>query len=252
MIRLLIAVLLFTSLNVTAEVTLTPLNNNTPADADDVMGNFNALKNEIESLPTPPSTCETNQIIKWNGTAWACAADPLANLSCSAGDALTYNGSAFTCSCNPPGTPITNSNFNVAITDWFASGDASQYGDITKWCTGAVTVMREAFRDKTTFNEDISAWDTSNVTDMSYMFDSATAFNRDISGWNTSNVTVMSYMFRDATAFNQDLSSWDASSVTSCAEFADFATAWLDAYSGSILGKTPPLSSSLIAAGCGN
>jgi len=48
------------------------------------------------------------------------------------------------------------------------------------------------------------------------------------------------------------LSSWDASSVTSCAEFAGFATAWLDAYSGSILGKTPPLSASLIAAGCGN
>ena len=90
----------------TAEVTLTPLNNNTPADADDVMGNFNALKNEIESLPTPPSTCETNQIIKWNGTAWACAADPLANLSCSAGDTLTYNGSAFTCSCVRPAGPL--------------------------------------------------------------------------------------------------------------------------------------------------
>ena len=68
MIRLLIAVLLFTSLNVTAEVTLTPLNNNTPADADDVMGNFNALNNAL-----PPSDCATDQIIKWNGTAWECA-----------------------------------------------------------------------------------------------------------------------------------------------------------------------------------
>ncbi len=74
MIRLLTA-LLFASFDVAAEVTLTPLNNNTPADADDVMGNFTALKNEIESLPRPPSDCSTNQIIKWNGSAWVCAND---------------------------------------------------------------------------------------------------------------------------------------------------------------------------------
>ena len=44
MIRLLTAVLLFASLNVVAEVTLTNINNNEVADADEVMGNFNALK----------------------------------------------------------------------------------------------------------------------------------------------------------------------------------------------------------------
>ena len=94
MIRLLTAVLLFASFHAAAEVTLTPLNNNTPADADDVMGNFNALNEAL-----PPSNCSTDQIIKCNGTAWACADDPFANLICSEGDTLTYDGSAFTCSC---------------------------------------------------------------------------------------------------------------------------------------------------------
>ena len=49
MIRLLTAVLLFASFHVAAEVTLTPLNNNTPADADDVMGNFNSLASELNT-----------------------------------------------------------------------------------------------------------------------------------------------------------------------------------------------------------
>jgi surface protein len=84
------------------------------------------------------------------------------------------------------------------------------------------------------------------------MFNNAIAFNGDISGWDTSKVTDMRLMFSGADAFNQDLSSWDASLVESCGLFADDATAWLAAYGGSIAGKTPPLSPSLIAAGCGN
>ena len=68
MIRLLTAVFLFASFHVVAEVTLTPLNNNTPADADDVMGNFNALNEAL-----PPSDCTADQIIKWDGSAWVCA-----------------------------------------------------------------------------------------------------------------------------------------------------------------------------------
>jgi surface protein len=64
-------------------------------------------------------------------------------------------------------------------------------------------------------------------------------------------VEDMAFMFYGATAFNQDLSSWDASSVTDyCTAFANSATAWLAAYSGSIAGKTPPLSASMIDAGC--
>jgi hypothetical protein len=97
MIRLLAAVLLFASLNVTAEVTLTPLNNNTPANADDVMGNFNALNNAL-----PPSDCTTDQIIKWNGTAWACTDDVLTTLNCDAGDRLVRGDNGWECSNSYP------------------------------------------------------------------------------------------------------------------------------------------------------
>ena len=95
---------------------------------------------------------------------------------------LLYQASVAAGACFPPGTTITNDNFKNAISGWFASGNASQYGDITKWCTGAVTDMKEAFRDKTTFNQDISSWETGNVTDMAEMFAFATAFNQDIGG----------------------------------------------------------------------
>ena len=71
MIRLLIAALLFASFHAVADVTLTELTNNTPADADDVMGNFNALKSAL-----PPSDCSTDQIINWKGNAWVCADMP--------------------------------------------------------------------------------------------------------------------------------------------------------------------------------
>ena len=342
MIRLLTAVLLVASFDVVAEVCppfqpfpgalptrcyLNQFNNNEVADADEVMENFNTLADAIDAAK-PPLNCSINQIIRWNGTAWACTDDPFANLSCSAGDTLTYDGSAFTCDsvCVPPGTAITDSNFKAAIDDWFANGNESEYGDITKWCTGAVTDMSDAFRDRhdfnadigdwdtssvtdmsfmfivaSTFNQDIGGWDVSNVTDMRYMFanayafnqdiggwdtrsletmaamfvaawtfnqdivgwdvsnvtemsqlfQDAEAFNQDIGGWDTGNVTNMAFMFREADAFNQDLSSWDALSLQECRNFAPFASAWLNAYGGSIAGKTPPLSASMIAAGCG-
>ena len=58
--------------------------------------------------------------------------------------------------CVPPGDEITDSNFNAAITDWFDRGNDSEYGDITKWCTGAVTDMSNAFKNKAFFDADIS------------------------------------------------------------------------------------------------
>ena len=47
MIRLLIAVFFFASFNAMAQVNLVELSNNTPADAEDVMDNFNALNAAI-------------------------------------------------------------------------------------------------------------------------------------------------------------------------------------------------------------
>ena len=52
MIRLLAAVLLFASVYVVAEVTLTDINNNEVADAEEVMGNFNVLKEGVEANAT--------------------------------------------------------------------------------------------------------------------------------------------------------------------------------------------------------
>ena len=49
MIRLLTAVLLLASFNAVAEVTLTEISNDEVADADEVMGNFNALKQGVEA-----------------------------------------------------------------------------------------------------------------------------------------------------------------------------------------------------------
>ena len=121
--------------------------------------------------------------------------------------------------CTPPGTAITDANFSAAITDWIANGNASEYGNITQWCTGNVTNMDNAFKDKASFNEDISGWDVSNVTSMQWMFagDAYTAwhtFNQDISNWDVSKVTDMRNMFLDNPAFNQNIGSWDVSNVT--------------------------------------
>jgi surface protein len=103
----------------------------------------------------------------------------------------------------------------------------------------------------TTTYGDINTWDVSGVTDMRSVFSGKTTFNDDIGCWDTSSVTNMNLMFHSADAFNQNISSWTAT-PTSCKSFATRATAWLAAYGGAITNKNPPLSASLIAAGCGN
>ncbi|MHC8598674.1 BspA family leucine-rich repeat surface protein [Arenicellales bacterium IMCC55707] len=123
--------------------------------------------------------------------------------------------------------------------------------NIGNWNTGSVTTMQYMFYSASTFDQDISSWNTGNVTSMVWMFGYATAFNQDIGNWNVSKVTTLSSAFRNATAFNQDLSSWNAAALTTCNAFARDATAWLAAYDGAVAGKTPPLSATLIAAGCG-
>ena len=217
-------------------------------DADEINQNL-----DIVAKAVPPRDCSKDQIIKWNGSAWVCADNNLVvDLSCGQGEGLVYRDGKVDCQCEPPGTAITDNNFNAAIADWFANGSASEYGDISEWCTGAVSDMSNAFRNRSEFNGSIVRWDTSNVTNMKGFLAGATAFNQDIGLWAMGRAENMDEMFFGASAFNHDLSKWRAPLVTSCKQFADGATAWLDAYSGPIAGKTPPLSTSLIAAGCGN
>ena len=45
---------------------------------------------------------------------------------------LLYQASVAAAACVPPGTAITDSNFEPAIMDWIARGNGSEYGDITK------------------------------------------------------------------------------------------------------------------------
>ena len=115
--------------------------------------------------------------------------------------------------CIPPGTAIDDSNFHAAIEDWFVDDSSSDYGDITQWCTAAVTDMSSAFEGRTGFNEDISAWDTSSVVDMSQMFYGAKEFNQDIGVWAVGGVTNMSQMFRKARDFDQNIGAWHTASV---------------------------------------
>ena len=116
-------------------------------------------------------------------------------------------------------------------------------------CTTGVTGMDLLLFGKTTLNPNLSSWDTAAVTNMNNMFRNAAAFNQDISKWNTGAVTNMGYMFKNAWAFNQVINTWTAS-PSSCTIFAYGATAWNTAYPGGI-NANPPLSPSMVAAGCG-
>ena len=86
--------------------------------------------------------------------------------------------------------------------------------------------MANAFKDRSTFNEDISNWVTSNVIDMGGMFYGATVFNQAIGHWDTSSVTGMHTMFSEAESFNQDLSGWDTSSVVVMSRMFEYASAF--------------------------
>ena len=167
---------------------------------------------------------------------------------------------------------------NVTDMAYMFYGTSAFNQDIGNWDTGNVTDMGAMFEQAFAFNQDIGTWDTGNVTDMAYMFYGTSAFNQDIGNWDTGNVTNMYAMFRWASAFNQDIGDWSVGNVENmslmfseassfnrdlsgwaagqmqylnCQGFSEGATAWLNAYGGSIAGKTPPLSASLIAAGCG-
>jgi surface protein len=136
----------------------------------------------------------------------------------------------------------------------FNNGETGNTGSKPlRWAdTSKVTNMRSMFGGAAAFNQDISTWNTGAVTDMESMFDAAVAFNQDIGTWNTAAVTTMNSMFNGATAFNQVLTGCTGpTGAASCNLFAVGATTWLGAYNNAITNKTPPLSASMIAAGCG-
>ena len=72
--RLFPAILLLLPLSAIAQTQVPNVfEDGTPATAAEVNENFDALGDAIDALPTPPSDCTTDQIIKWNGSAWVCA-----------------------------------------------------------------------------------------------------------------------------------------------------------------------------------
>jgi len=127
-----------------------------------------------------------------------------------------------------PPPPITDANFQTAVDLWFSdeANATATYGHIRDWNVTGVTDMSNAFKDRTTFNEDISGWDVSNVTTMKQMFQSATDFNQTIGDWNTSAATSMEGMFRNTIAFNQPIGSWRTSSATNLSAMFQGATSF--------------------------
>ena len=127
-----------------------------------------------------------------------------------------------------PPPPITDDNFTTAINMWFTNeANATRtYGHIRDWNVSGVTNMSNAFKDRTTFDENISGWDVSNVTDMSDMFEGASAFNQPIGDWETSAVTDMLRMFQNATEFDQQIGDWNTSAVSIMVSMFQNATAF--------------------------
>ena len=113
-------------------------------------------------------------------------------------------------------TPLNDSNFMTAVNLWFSNQALAKdnYGHISDWNVSAVTNMSNAFKNRSSFNENLNSWDVSSVTDVESMFNGAFTFNQEIGDWNVSKVRNMHSMFRDARTFNQNIGDWNVSSVT--------------------------------------
>ena len=159
------------------------------------------------------SGADLNRSFYTSSTVWPAGFDPVA-----AGAILVPT----------PSPPLTDANFTTAINLWFSDQSAAfaTYGHIKDWNVTGVTDMSNAFKDKTTFDDNISGWDVSNVTNMSNMFYGAAAFNQNIGAWNTSSVSNMGWLFRGATTFNQPIGDWNTSSVTNMKQMFRLATSF--------------------------
>jgi surface protein len=95
---------------------------------------------------------------------------------------------------------------------------------ISQWNTSGILYMQNAFKDKTTFNQDLSEWDTRSTVNMYSMFENAAAFNQNIGAWDVTQVTDLKDMFKGAVKFDYDLSTWilpASATTTSMFEGAD-------------------------------
>ena len=95
---------------------------------------------------------------------------------------------------------------------------------ISQWNTSGILYMQNAFKDKTTFNQDLSAWDTRSTINMYSMFENAAAFNQNVGAWDVTQVTDLKDMFKGAVKFDYDLSTWilpASATTTSMFEGAD-------------------------------
>ncbi|CAL6293536.1 unnamed protein product [Bathycoccus prasinos] len=158
---------------------------------------------------------------------------------------------------SPPSslTPLNDATFfyavSICLTEDPIKGScssysaASSYGIMSDWDVSRVTNMKNAFRDRYSFNANISKWDTSQVTSMREMFLRSYFFNSDIGSWKTEAVTDMREMFRQASSFNHDIGEWITSQVTGSYSMFYEATAFQNKFTCSDVNHGPPSSCTL-------
>ena len=108
---------------------------NTPANAADVNLNFSNLDGRVNTHIGDAAAhsdtlgglgCASGQVAKWNGAAWACAADAdtvtidndtLGTLSCAAGQVAAWTGAAWACAAdNDSGGTVTSVGAGAGLT----------------------------------------------------------------------------------------------------------------------------------------
>ena len=165
---------------------------------------------------------DTNTVGMFGGTPFASI------LVCPGGS----NGPPSECYAKPFDT---NVQFSEALTQCFVESSDGNCKcattacggsgvPISQWNTSGILYMQNAFKDKTTFNQDLSEWDTRSTINMYSMFENAAAFNQNVGAWDVTQVTDLKDMFKGAVKFDYDLSTWilpASATTTSMFEGAD-------------------------------